>query len=164
MAQRLKKLKKERVVGIPDASAEGRPYRWQWSPTVVGIVAWKHARLAANRTERVLVKLLIPLRAAIRCNGAAIGADSLAEVNSNGLWPLLHGHKCRAEAALVLGRFSMEGKRLAKDVKVTSHYAETFEYREGAWVKPEGGFNQSMEECEAGIHFYTTRRVAHERA
>jgi len=98
------------------------------------LIAWKQAWIVGAGRQKVLVKLRIPKKAR-RLNAT--------------------GRKCRADRAVVLGIYGLDGKKL--DCVARSDHDQDFLYTVGETVTPMEPFCEDRwQECAPGIHFYLT--------
>lgn len=102
-------------------------------------IGWKKVIATGGGTQReIIVKLEI--RGQVVENGIQHGQKS---------------NKCRTSLAKVLKIYG-----LRKGEKAVSMHSFSFEYKEGALVRPKYPFKKSYDACGSGIHFFNTIKEA----
>lgn len=103
-------------------------------------IAWKKARCQGKKNRVCIVKLLIP------ADAKRLSATT---------------EKCRADKALVLEIYDMNGHFLNESAFSSYYNAPNFEYKKGEMVYPEKPFDENRwNECSSGIHFFIDREMA----
>lgn len=110
-------------------------------------MVWKKGKVYGTY-KRVLIKLaLMPYSRVVIGNQHGIGSGVV---------------KCRVNKALVVGFYSMRGKKLSNDLKVSSlqQCSPPFFYVVGEVVKPRKKFTTDPVSCASGIHFFFSKNAA----
>lgn len=108
------------------------------------MIVWKKAFYNQGMyRNRCLIKLRIKKGALVRLHNGVVLAN----------------RKCRAEAAYVIGTYSLLGRKLRK-AEAYSSYDFSFTYKNKTKVKPRYKFNKHNRVCGSGIHFFRDKEDA----